>query len=318
MSERRRPPALIVPSPPRSADHDPETRRWMDDVTRLLQKMTRFQYAGVESLPAPHGSQHDYDGNDPLTAAAPSAITLANTAGTPAAGDGPEWALADHSHGSIKRDVRVAKAGVDVGTRNRLNFIEGTGVAITAADDSVNDEVDITLAWDPGDVLTTTGDVLYRGSGGVTRRPAGSYGYVYFETAGEQEAWPAGQYWGYEDLTDNVAATVVSFTSSDLAVIHQQWGYTVVCVNAANAMQFETGTVLVTGRNPVGGDPVVTVTKTAGPTHADSGTLTVTFAGTVSGNTVNIRCTADTSLTPTALYCQFGLITKVDDTTLTY
>ena len=50
---------------------------------------------------------------------------------------------ADHQH---KRDVRVAKAGTDVGTRNRLNLIEGTGVTLTVSDDAGNDEVDITIA----------------------------------------------------------------------------------------------------------------------------------------------------------------------------
>jgi len=52
-------------------------------------------------------------------------------------------ARSDHQH---KRDVRVAKAGVDVGTRNRLNFIEGSNVTITIVDDSPGDEVDITIA----------------------------------------------------------------------------------------------------------------------------------------------------------------------------
>ncbi len=41
----------------------------------------------------------------------------------------------DHVH---KRDVRVASGGVDVGTRNRLNF---SGLTVT--DDAANDEVDV-------------------------------------------------------------------------------------------------------------------------------------------------------------------------------
>lgn len=58
-------------------------------------------------------------------------------------GSSTQAARADHQH---KRDVRVAKAGTDVGTRNRLNFIEGAGVTLTIADDSGDDEVDITIA----------------------------------------------------------------------------------------------------------------------------------------------------------------------------
>lgn len=39
----------------------------------------------------------------------------------------------------------IKKAGTLVGVRRRLNFIEGTNVTLTIADDSVNDEVDITI-----------------------------------------------------------------------------------------------------------------------------------------------------------------------------
>ena len=40
----------------------------------------------------------------------------------------------------------VKKAGVTTGTRRGINFIEGSNVTITLADDSTNDEVDVTLA----------------------------------------------------------------------------------------------------------------------------------------------------------------------------
>lgn len=42
--------------------------------------------------------------------------------------------------------VRVAKAGTLVGTRGRINFIEGSNVTITATDDSGSDEIDVTIA----------------------------------------------------------------------------------------------------------------------------------------------------------------------------
>jgi hypothetical protein len=43
--------------------------------------------------------------------------------------------------------VTVRKnSGADVGTRRRLNFIEGANIAITAADDGAGEEVDVTIA----------------------------------------------------------------------------------------------------------------------------------------------------------------------------
>lgn len=37
-------------------------------------------------------------------------------------------------------------SGANVGTQPRLNFIEGTNVTLTTANDSANNEVDITIA----------------------------------------------------------------------------------------------------------------------------------------------------------------------------
>jgi hypothetical protein len=37
-------------------------------------------------------------------------------------------------------------SGANVGTRRRINLIEGTNITITEADDAVGDEVDVTLA----------------------------------------------------------------------------------------------------------------------------------------------------------------------------
>ena len=37
-------------------------------------------------------------------------------------------------------------SGADVGTRPRLNLIEGSNITLTVADDGVDDEVDVTIA----------------------------------------------------------------------------------------------------------------------------------------------------------------------------
>jgi len=43
--------------------------------------------------------------------------------------------------------VRKNTGGTDVGTRRRLNLIEGTDITLTVSDDSGNDEIDITVAY---------------------------------------------------------------------------------------------------------------------------------------------------------------------------
>jgi hypothetical protein len=57
-------------------------------------------------------------------------------------------AAGNHGHtGTLDANARVAveKAGVAVGTRRTLNFIEGSNVTLTMADDAANEEVDITI-----------------------------------------------------------------------------------------------------------------------------------------------------------------------------
>lgn len=69
--------------------------------------------------------------------------SISGLANTNTNGVGTTLPRSDHQH---KRDIRVAKAGSDVGTRNRINFIEGANVTITVTDDSGSDEVDVTIA----------------------------------------------------------------------------------------------------------------------------------------------------------------------------
>lgn len=45
----------------------------------------------------------------------------------------------------VNGNVTVANNGTAVGTRNRINFIPGTGVTLGIADDAVNGEVDVTI-----------------------------------------------------------------------------------------------------------------------------------------------------------------------------
>jgi len=52
--------------------------------------------------------------------------------------------------------VIVAKAGTTVGTRDKINFIEGSGVTLTMADNAASDRVDVTIAATGGGTGTVT------------------------------------------------------------------------------------------------------------------------------------------------------------------
>ena len=51
---------------------------------------------------------------------------------------------------NINARIGVEKAGVLVGTRRNINFIEGSNVTLTVADDAGNEEVDVTIAASGG------------------------------------------------------------------------------------------------------------------------------------------------------------------------
>ena len=61
---------------------------------------------------------------------------------------------------TVNARVAVNKnSGATVGTRRRINFIEGSGITLTVADDSTNEEVDVTIASTGGashDILSAT------------------------------------------------------------------------------------------------------------------------------------------------------------------
>lgn len=70
---------------------------------------------------------------------------------------------------SSKQPVRKNSAGSDF-TRKRLNFIEGSNVTLTVADDATDNEVDITIASTGGGSASAAGsttEVQFRGTGGV-------------------------------------------------------------------------------------------------------------------------------------------------------
>jgi hypothetical protein len=86
-------------------------------------------------------------------------IAAASGAGTPAttvtdettfgvakaAGSSTNYAREDHTHGS-PAGLKFDKGGVLTGTRPELNFIEGSGITLTAADNAGSNRVDLTIA----------------------------------------------------------------------------------------------------------------------------------------------------------------------------
>jgi hypothetical protein len=70
---------------------------------------------------------------------------------------------------SVQKIEVVKNSGAVVGTRKQLNFIEGSNVTLTIADDGVNDQVDITIASSGGGGVTDgdKGDITVSSSGTV-------------------------------------------------------------------------------------------------------------------------------------------------------
>lgn len=65
---------------------------------------------------------------------------------------------------NINARIGVEKAGSLVGTRRRINFIDGTNVTITVADDPANEEVDVTIAASGGGGSVAT-DTIFDAKG---------------------------------------------------------------------------------------------------------------------------------------------------------
>jgi hypothetical protein len=69
---------------------------------------------------------------------------------------------------STVQKTEIAKAGTLIGTRKRVNFIEGTNITLTITDDAVNNEVDVTIA----------------SAGGASGSPGGSDTQIQYNSGG--------------------------------------------------------------------------------------------------------------------------------------
>lgn len=90
---------------------------------------------------------------------------------------------ADGTHIASGSTVEVAKAGTLVGTRGRINIIDGSNVTTTVADNAGSSRVDVTIAASgtgiPASTINAKGDLLAGSANDtVTLRPVGTNGYV--------------------------------------------------------------------------------------------------------------------------------------------
>lgn len=81
----------------------------------------------IDNLLDDHSARHENGGADEISVA------------------GLSGKLADAQPVTVRKNT-----GANVGTRARLNFIEGTNVTVTVADDGVDDEIDVTIAASGG------------------------------------------------------------------------------------------------------------------------------------------------------------------------
>jgi len=74
-------------------------------------------------------------------------------------GTGTEASRWDHVHALdpniITEQVRVQKNSATIGKREILNFIEGSGIALAVADDSVNDRINVEVSTRTAKIKTT-------------------------------------------------------------------------------------------------------------------------------------------------------------------
>lgn len=120
----------------------------------------RFAYDGVSPIPPPdlqayvesalEGAAAREIIEDYLGAALVDTATIDATYN-----DGPGTVSLDVKPNTTQQKVAVRKnsSGSAVGTRQRINLIEGSNVTLTIADDSTNDEVDVTIASSGGSTI---------------------------------------------------------------------------------------------------------------------------------------------------------------------
>lgn len=136
--------------------------------------------------------------------------------------------------------VAVSKAGTLVGTRRKINFIEGSNVTLTIADDSGNEEVDVTIAASGGGGgggTTGTTEVDF-GSSGSTDTTVVITGQASILGTSRIEAWIECTATAGHSIDEHAAADIDIRAGNISAGV----GFTIYAVSRSG-LQYDTYTV---------------------------------------------------------------------------
>jgi hypothetical protein len=329
----QQPPVLQLPDPPRLRDGRVDSLdliRYLEAVDAYLRRLGRHQNSSYESS-SDHGSSHDADGSDPLTA--PSAPVTILPDSTASVGDGPAYAYEDHTHaittavaGTIQPDDAAAEGVATSFSRSDHKHAIATAAPSTTG--TANSE-GVSTSFARADhvhltgIVTGKGQILTHSATVPAALAAGSYPETLQADANQTNGmWWAKPWWPYvyKDLTDGSATSV--FHHGDLgAATAQASGLLVGKIFAHDATSSQTFAVefWYAAVSDAAGALTIEYEQIDHPNPLTGGTLTVTVDAVddAANDRITIRINANTSIaTPTEIYFE-GTLTAFDFNTVT-
>lgn len=351
MSERRQPPSnppINFPQLPPKVDPQSDLGILWRSVLDLIPRLSttwEYQRQAYDSIPAPHGSTHDADGDDPLTT--PGTPTTISPDDTAAAGDGPAYAYEDHVHaitaaapGTIAPDDTASEGSATSFARSDHRHAitcatptNATGTAFAEGSASTFMRSDATIKQG---IVTTKGDIL--GYSTVPERVPVGADFRLLEAAAAATPgvqWSSlvtvlGRLLGNQQIITKASGTVVAvdrwsstyqktLTDGVLTNIFEvgigtdetssgqmRWG---IMVHDGTDQQHQTGIIAWAAVNKGGvftvNDPYYSELLLGDARSA--GTITRTWTITPGASKITVGLTANTSLTPTFMAIQYNL-----------
>jgi hypothetical protein len=196
---------------------------------------------------------------------------------------------ADALSGSLNATARVTvrkNTGADVGSRRRINVIEGSGITATVADDSGNEEIDLTLA--ANSIVRKDGTL-------IGTRPSINFTGIPVVA---------------DDAGNNRVNIAVNFTSAeadlggDVPMTTANTWYDGPSVSLAAGTWFIVGTVTVAGAGGIDGitaklwDGSTAESSACGDIESGGGQVSLTVSGIVAfGSTTTMKISATATTT---------------------